>query len=136
MTKEAIDNGYDFVINITDDGYLGEGATENMVFLTQENDLIFSSFDHTLRGTTLLRLQELSGELVSLGLIREMKESKQKKAQLMDAKEAFMIGTSLNALPISEVAGKPVGDGKPGKVAIAARNLLLQDQKVGGHRLI
>jgi branched-chain amino acid aminotransferase len=136
MTKEAIDNGFDFVINITDDGYLGEGATENMVFLTPENDLIFSSFDHTLRGTTLLRLQELSGELVNLGLIREMKESKQKVAQLMDAKEAFMIGTSLNALPISEVAGKLVGDGKPGKVTIAARNLLREDQKVGGHCLI
>lgn len=48
MTKEVIDNGYDFVINITDDGYLGEGAAENIVFLTPENDLIFSNFDHTL----------------------------------------------------------------------------------------
>jgi len=73
---------------------------------------------------------------VNLGLIREMKESKQKAAQLMEAKEAFMIGTSLNALPISEVAGIFIGDGKPAKVTIAARKLLLEDLKVGGHCLI
>jgi hypothetical protein len=47
-----------------------------------------------------------------------------------------MIGTSLNALPISEVAGKLIGDGKPGKVTIAARKLLSDDQSVGGHRLV
>lgn len=54
----------------------------------------------------------------------------------MEAKEAFMIGTSLNALPISEVAGIFIGDGKPAKVTIAARKLLLEDLKVGGHCLI
>lgn len=128
MSKEAVDNKLNFVINVTDDGFLGEGPTENIAYLTQDNDLIFSSFDHTLRGTTLLRLQALSGALVEQGLIREMREEKQQSSGLENAREVFMIGTTLDAVPVVEVAGKPVGDGLPGPVAKAARQLLIDDQ--------
>lgn len=129
MSKEAVDLGFNFMINVTEDGYLGEGPTENIVYLTSENDLVYSSFEHTLRGTTLLRLQELSSELIKSGLIREMKESKQLASQLRQAKEAFMIGTTLDALPIIEVEGETIGNGKPGPVSAAALTLLKQDQR-------
>ncbi len=132
MSKEAVDSKLNFVINVTEEGDLGEGPTENIAYLTPENDLIFSSFDHTLRGTTLLRLQELSHKMVEQGLIREMKEAKQQADGLMNAKEIFMVGTTLDALPVVEVAGKMVGDGKPGPVAKAARALLIEDQLTRG----
>jgi len=136
MTKEAVDQGLNYMINVTDDGFLGEGPTENLAYLTAENDLVFSSFDHTLRGTTLLRLQELSSNLVEKGLIREMKEAKQLASELCAAKEAFMIGTTIDALPVVEVAGKLIGDGMPGAVSKAARELLKHDQLENGTVLL
>jgi len=128
MSKEAVDAGVNFMINSTDDGYLGEGPTENIAYLNQDNEIIYSSFEHTLRGTTLLRLHELSAELVEKGLIAGMREAKQSTEELLNAKEVFMVGTTLDALPVVEVAGKPVGDGKVGPVAKAARELLKRDQ--------
>lgn len=132
MSKEAVDRGVNFMVNVTDDGFLGEGPTENIAYLTPDNDLVFSSFDHTLRGTTLLRLQALSSALVQRGLIREMKETKQQADELIHAKEVFMIGTTLDALPVVTVDGKAIGDGKPGPVVKAARELLQQDQLENG----
>lgn len=136
MSKEAVDSKLNFVVNITDEGFLGEGPTENIAYLTQDNDLIFSSFDHTLRGTTLLRLQELSQALVDQGIIREMREEKQQASELLNAKEVFMVGTTLDALPVVEVEGKMIGDGKPGPVAKAACELLRADQLTNGEVLL
>jgi branched-chain amino acid aminotransferase len=132
MSKEAVDSQLNFVVNITDDGFLGEGPTENIAYLTADNDLIFSSFDHTLKGTTLLRLQKLSSELIEKGLIREMKEAKQAAVELKNAKEVFMIGTTLDALPVVEVDGQVIGDGKPGPITRAACALLRKDQLENG----
>lgn len=132
MAKEAVDQKLNFMINVTADGLLGEGPTENIAYLNQDNELIYSSFDHTLRGTTLLRLQELSGELQAQGLISGMREAKQSADELYNAKEVFMIGTTLDALPVVEVAGKVVGDGKPGPVSKLARKLLKKDQQENG----
>ncbi|WP_271273756.1 aminotransferase class IV [Aliamphritea hakodatensis] len=132
MAKEAVDQKLNFVVNVTEDGFLGEGPTENIVYLNDANELIYSSFEHTLRGTTLLRLHELSGELQAQGLITGMKEAKQSAEELYKAKEVFMIGTTLDALPVVEVGGQTVGDGKPGPVAKLARELLKKDQQENG----
>ena len=35
MSKEALDAGLNFMVNITDDGFLGEGATENIAYLNK-----------------------------------------------------------------------------------------------------
>ena len=53
-------------------------------------------------------------------------------SQLFLAKEAFMVGTTIDALPIIEVEGKTIGNGKPGPVSMAARNLIQKDQIQNG----
>ena len=65
----------------------------------QEKEIIYSSFDHTLRGTTLLRLHHLSSELVDQGLITGMREAKVTPEDLLKAKEVFMVGTTIDVLP-------------------------------------
>lgn len=128
MDKEAVDRGIDFMINVTDSGFLGEGSRANIAYLTAEKDLVFSSFEHTLRGTTLLRVKELSHQLVNAGLIREMKEDKQLASLLASATEAMFIGTTIDALPITRLENKALGNGKPGPVAMAIRKMLVEDQ--------
>ena len=183
MCKEAVDAGLNFMVNITNDGFLGEGATENVAYLNnvllfqtwfnatseknreilinistklyfQDNEIIYSSFDHTLRGTTLLRLHHISPELVDQGLIMGMREAKTTPGDLLNAKEIFMVGTTIDVLPgnvtrkikfkirskcdfffllsVVEVAGTRVGDGQVGRVAQAARQILRRDQMDNG----
>jgi len=46
MKKEAEDKGWDFSINISPRGFLGEGATENIGFVTIDSELLIPSFKY------------------------------------------------------------------------------------------
>ena len=52
------------------------------------------------------------------------------------AREMLLIGSSVKVAPIVEWDGKPIGDGKPGPVARALRELLQEDMRSGRDRLI
>ena len=42
MSKEAVDAGLNFMVNITNDGFLGEGATENVAYLNKVCSMYYS----------------------------------------------------------------------------------------------
>ncbi|RME17065.1 MAG: peptidase [Bdellovibrio sp.] len=130
MKKEAIDAGADYSVNFSEDGFLGEGATENIVVFSKDRFLYFPSFQKTLKGTTLVRLQELSDQLVKQGLIRGMREHLLSEQDLLEAREVFLVGTTIDVMPVVKFENHPIGDGRVGSVAQAARQLLLEDQKV------
>ena len=48
----------------------------------------------------------------------------------------MLIGSSIEVAPIVEWDRKPIGDGKPGPVAQALRELLKEDMRSGRERLI
>ena len=48
----------------------------------------------------------------------------------------LLIGSSIKVAPIVEWDGKPIGDGKPGPVARALRELLDADMRSAPDRLI
>ncbi|HJV18538.1 MAG TPA: aminotransferase class IV [Sediminibacterium sp.] len=73
------------------------------------------------------------GNLILRGITREkllgtdafrVKESLIKTTDLSTAKEAFITSTTKNILPVLEINGKPIGDGKPGPVTTALFNQL------------
>jgi branched-subunit amino acid aminotransferase/4-amino-4-deoxychorismate lyase len=47
---------------------------------------------------------------------------------LLSAKEAMMVGTTLDVLSVISIDGKKVGSGKPGPIAQALRKMILLDQ--------
>jgi 4-amino-4-deoxychorismate lyase len=57
-------------------------------------------------------------------------------AEARAAREMLLIGSSIKVAPIVEWDGKPIGDGKPGPVARALRELLDADMRAGRGRLI
>ncbi|PYN54597.1 MAG: hypothetical protein DMD94_14550, partial [Candidatus Rokuibacteriota bacterium] len=57
-------------------------------------------------------------------------------AEARTAREMLLIGSSIKVAPIVEWDAKPVGDGTPGPVARALRELLDQDMRSGRGRLI
>ena len=57
-------------------------------------------------------------------------------AEARGAREMLLIGSSVKVAPIVEWDGKPIGDGKPGPIARALRELLTEDMRSGRDRLI
>ena len=124
MKKQSIDRGCDFAVNFTEDGFLAEGPTENILVLTETGHLVNPRFDYTLRGTTLVRLLDLCQRE---GIAYETRDITRK--ELESAREIMMVGTTLEALPVTKLEGQPVGDGRVGPMAKRLRQLILDDLK-------
>lgn len=106
MKKETLEKGFDFAISVDESGKLCEGATENLLIVTEKNEVLVPKFDYTLRGTTVsevLRIAEGFPGVTSARL------ADLKLHDLMMAKEAAFVGTTLGVLPIGSVDGKPIG---------------------------
>ncbi len=131
--KESLDRGYDFAVNLTEQGFVAEGPTENILVLTAAGDLVAPKFDYTLRGTTLVRTLDLAKDLLnktgSIGgvAVHSIGSADLSRDDLLQASELMMVGTTLEVLPVTRVESKKIGDGKGGPVARALRAELLKD---------
>jgi branched-chain amino acid aminotransferase len=135
MKREAVDRKLDFMIGLDDQGWVGEGPTENLALITADGELACPSFDKVLRGTTLVRTLSLAQDLVATGELRGLREMDLKKEDLLRAREIFMVGTTLDILPVTELEGKPVGNGRVGPVARELGKRLRADQRAFSLRI-
>ncbi len=116
---EALKNGYDEAIFLTDDGVVCEGPGEN-IFLYKNGKLITPSLaDNILEGITREVVIKLAKE--ELGL--EVEERRVARSELYSAEEAFFSGTAMEVTPIVEIDDRKVGDGKPGEVCRKIKEL-------------
>ncbi|SHJ49290.1 branched-chain amino acid transaminase [Tepidibacter formicigenes] len=109
---EALQNGYDEAILLTDDGYVCEGPGEN-IFIVKNNKLITPPpSDNILEGITRDTVMRIAKE--ELGM--EVVERSIARSELYSADEVFFSGTAMEVTSVVEVDNRKVGDGKPGKV--------------------
>lgn len=125
MKKESVDAGVDFSLGCDDLGRVLEGATENLA-LVSRGRIIVPKFDYTLRGTTLLATLDTLNASPIEG-VSGVEFMDVNVAQLKSADEAFMVGTTLEVLPIVEVDGVRIGSGQPGPIARELRRRLRQE---------
>lgn len=131
MRKEALDRKLDFTIGFDSHGNFTEGSTENFVLLTKNNELVRPRYKQILKGTTMYRTFDLAEKLIKSGQIKTCLEKDLKEEDILEAKEAMMIGTTLDVLPVTMYENKPIGDGKVGSVAKELLKELTEDQKNG-----
>lgn len=127
MTKEAVDAGYQYAVALDGEGFLAEGATENIGVVTRDGDLEFPEFERTLSGTTADRIFELARLLVQEGLIRSVRFARILPREAYEAKEVLLTGTSLNVVPVVAYDGRTIGKGTPGPVHERLSEFLWQD---------
>ncbi len=121
LKKEAVDRNLDFVIAYNENSYLTESSTENIFILSEQNELLHPPFDSILRGTTLCRCLELAKTKLQINYhARPITED-----DLLKAKEVFMVGTTLDILPVVRYEDKtyPLGP-----LAPKLLKLLIEDQ--------
>lgn len=125
--KDALDRNADFAVNVTPEGLVGEGPTENIAILSAAGELLAPLFDYTLRGTTLERVFTLAeSHQATLGLM-SIGYKQLTVTDLHEAREIMMIGTTREVCPVTNFEGANVGDGKVGPIAKSLRKVLLED---------
>jgi branched-chain amino acid aminotransferase len=127
MKKQAEDAGACFSVSIDENGFLGEGATENIGLITKKGEFLIPRFTRILRGITVSRVFELAQSLVGSELTA-VSQTDITREQAYGAAEMMAFGTSLDILPIVEYDGHRIGEGRPGPVFQKLLELLLEDQ--------
>jgi 4-amino-4-deoxychorismate lyase len=131
MKKESVDTGVDFTVSRDEEGYLAESSTENFGIVSKDGELLIPAFSKTLRGVTAVRVMELAEDLVEAGQLKSVRNAHITEKDVALAKEAMMLGTTLDCLPVTSFEDQLVGDGQVGPVC---RSLLkkLRDDMVSG----
>ena len=127
MKMEAVDSGVHFVIGQDEDGFLTEGATENIGLVTSDGRLVFPDLGRVLRGTSMVRVSELAQELVGSGVLGGVAFEHVTLSDMETAREIFILGTSPGIVPVVEYDGRLVNGGAFGPVYEQLRPLLDAD---------
>jgi branched-subunit amino acid aminotransferase/4-amino-4-deoxychorismate lyase len=110
---EAREKGYDEAILLNTEGLVCEGTVSN-IFLVKHGTLITPDRESgILPGITREAIIELA--------LREgirVEERKVSPSELKEADECFMTNTLMEVMPISEIDGKKIGQGRPGPLTL------------------
>jgi branched-chain amino acid aminotransferase len=112
-TLEATQHGYDEGLLLDVDGFVAEGAGEN-IFVIKDGKLYEPELTSALTGITRGSVIELAAELgypvISKRLTRD---------DIYIADECFFTGTAAEVTPIRELDGRVIGEGKAGPITKA-----------------
>ena len=116
---EALENGFDEAIMLTQAGYVSEGSAEN-IFLLIDNTLVTpSSSQNILMGITRASVIEIARE--ELGI--ETVERPVGRSELYVADEVMLTGTGAQISPVIEIDRRLVGSGDVGPITARLQHI-------------
>jgi branched-chain amino acid aminotransferase len=126
---EATQDGYDEAILLDTDGFVAEGAGEN-IFIIKNGVIWEPEIASALTGITRDTVHTLARELGY-----EVRSKRLTRDDLYIADEAFFTGTAAEVTPIREIDNRAIGEGKRGPVtaAIQARFFDLVNGRLPEH---
>ena len=102
---------------VDDKGFVTEGSSANAWIVTNEGKVVTRPADHDiLRGISRTVVLEA---IAALGLAFE--ERPFTVAEAYAAREAFVTAASQIVLPVTQIDGRPIGNGHPGLIATELR---------------
>jgi len=108
---EALDHGYDEGLLLDVDGFVAEGAGENL-FVIKNSKVYEPEIASALTGITRDSVHALVGDLFGMPVVSK----RLTRDDLYIADEAFFTGTAAEVTPIREVDGRTIGAGRRGPV--------------------
>jgi branched-chain amino acid aminotransferase len=127
MKKEAVDAGVQYTVSIDENGFLGEGSTENIGLVTPNRTLKFPRFARILKGTTVTRVAELAESLVADGKLEQVVFEDINLNEAYSGAEILLFGTTFDVLPAVVFDGHAIGSGRPGEIYQSLHALLMKD---------
>ena len=108
--QEVAPDGYDEALLLDVDGYVAEGAGEN-IFIVKQGRLYTPDMTSCLEGITRASILELAGE-IGIPVI----EKRITRDEVYCADEAFFTGTAAEVTPIRELDNRKIGSGTRGPI--------------------
>jgi branched-chain amino acid aminotransferase len=108
--NEATNDGYDEALLLDPEGYVAEGAGEN-VFIVKKGKIYTPDLTSCLEGITRATVLKLCEEL---GI--PVLEKRITRDEIYAADEAFFTGTAAEVTPIRELDGRQIGIGRRGPI--------------------
>ena len=108
--NEAVDHGYDEALLLDTEGYVAEGAGENL-FIVRDGKVATPELTSALDGITWRSIQLLCADH---GIPVEARKITRDDVYIAD--EAFFTGTAAEVTPIRELDGRVIGNGKRGPI--------------------
>jgi hypothetical protein len=107
---EAVDDGYDEALLLDVDGFVAEGAGENL-FVIKDGQIFEPEIASALIGITRSTIHQLAKDfgysIISKRLTRD---------DVYTADEAFFTGTAAEVTPIRELDRRQIGEGRRGPI--------------------
>lgn len=126
MKREASQGGWDYSLCFDDQGFVAEGAAENLCLVDGQGRLVVPELNNALTGTTLMRvLDAVKGEVPVI--FRQVRED-----DMYLAREVILLGTTIDALSVVRFNKKPIHDARPGPISKRMRRFLIQDLQENG----
>ncbi len=115
--QEVAHDGYDEALLLDVDGYVAEGAGEN-IFIVKKGKLYTPDLTSCLEGITRDSILTLAGDL-GIPLI----EKRITRDEVYCADEAFFTGTAAEVTPIRELDNRTIGNGSRGPITHRLQSL-------------
>ncbi len=109
---EAIENGFDEAILLTQDGHVSEGSGENIFLVTDGKLVTPPTYDNILKGITRQTVIELAQNELGIETIERPVD----RSELYTAEECFFTGTAVHITPIAEIDHRKIGNGGIGEI--------------------
>jgi branched-chain amino acid aminotransferase len=111
---EAVRSNVPEAIMLNREGYVAECTGENL-FIVKESTLITPpTWAGSLEGVTRNVVMEIAKNKLKM----LVKEDLMTPYHLFVADEVFLTGTAAEVIPVTEVDGRTIGEGKPGKMTL------------------
>ncbi len=117
---EAVGHGFEEAIMLTVDGYVAEATTSNVVLRFGEEWVTPPVTDDILEGITRGQVMCLLRESTGTAVLQRRVQ----RSELYVADEILLCGTAAVVVPVVDVDGRPVGDGKPGATTLDLNRIL------------
>jgi len=110
---------------MVEDGAVTEGTSNNAYIVTQDGTIVTRQLSHDiLHGITRAAVLRFAREAQV-----KVEERPFTIAEAQAAREAFITSASAFVMPVVEVDGQPVGDGKVGPMATRMREIYLDEMR-------
>lgn len=117
LAKQKAQDANAFEAIFVRDGWVTEGATSN-IFIVKDGVIITPERNHfVLAGVTqqqVVTLARANG--------RDVRFRPMSISDLFQSDEVFLVGTTIEVLPVIQVNGELIRDGKPGPITITLQN--------------
>ena len=118
--QEVATDGYDEALLLDVDGYVAEGAGEN-IFIVKHGKIYTPDMTSCLEGITRASIIELATE-IGIPVI----ERRITRDEVYCADEAFFTGTAAEVTPIRELDNRMIGSGKRGPVSEKLQDMFFE----------